>query len=161
MVLREESENALALMRWGLVPSWARDEKSSYKMINARLETVGERPSYREPLQSRRCLVPANWFFEWKPERVGPKTPYVIRRKVQVRGREKRRKKGTATHFRCSNPFKNQRFAERKWVAVPFFRPSTLLPRTPSSVPLVGYLAANHRTAFSTILRGYFCLKTG
>ena len=80
VVLREEGENALALMRWGLVPSWAHDEKIGYKMINARVETVGERPSYREPLQSRRCLVPANWFFEWKPERVGPKTPYVIRR---------------------------------------------------------------------------------
>ena len=59
VVLREDSENALALMRWGLVPSWARDEKIGYKMINARVETVGERPSYREPLQSRRCLVPA------------------------------------------------------------------------------------------------------
>ena len=81
VVLREEGENALALMRWGLVPSWANDEKIGYKMINARVETVGERPSYREPLQRHRCLVPANWFYEWKPERVGPKTPYVIRRK--------------------------------------------------------------------------------
>jgi putative SOS response-associated peptidase YedK len=52
-------------MRWGLIPSWAKDAKAGYKMINARAETIAEKPAFRESLLSRRCLVPADGFYEW------------------------------------------------------------------------------------------------
>ena len=55
-------------MRWGLIPSWAKDKSIGYKMINARAETVAERPSYRTALQRRRCLVIADGFYEWQRE---------------------------------------------------------------------------------------------
>jgi len=80
VVIREQNQNALALMRWGLVPSWAREEKVRYKMINARVETVAQRPSYRRALRTQRCLVPASFFYEWQPATRG-KVPYVICRK--------------------------------------------------------------------------------
>jgi putative SOS response-associated peptidase YedK len=52
-------------MRWGLIPFWAKDAKAGYKMINARAETIAEKPAFREPLLSRRCLIPADGFYEW------------------------------------------------------------------------------------------------
>ncbi len=56
------------LMRWGLIPSWARDKSIGHRMINARAEAVAERPSYRTALQRRRCLVIADGFYEWQRE---------------------------------------------------------------------------------------------
>ncbi len=53
-------------MRWGLVPSWARDPSIGYKTINARAETVSTTASFREPFKSQRCLIPADGFYEWK-----------------------------------------------------------------------------------------------
>jgi putative SOS response-associated peptidase YedK len=53
-------------MRWGLVPSWSKQEKYGYKMINARAETIAEKPSFRRSLQNRRCLVPATGYYEWR-----------------------------------------------------------------------------------------------
>ncbi len=55
-------------MRWGLVPYWAKDQAIGNKMINARSETLMERPAFRELLSSRRCLVPADGFYEWRKE---------------------------------------------------------------------------------------------
>jgi len=52
----------LSLIRWGLIPFWAKDAKAGYKMINARAETIAEKPAFREPLLSRRCLIPADGF---------------------------------------------------------------------------------------------------
>ncbi len=69
--------NSLELMKWGLVPSWAKDPRTGFKMINARAETVLEKPSYRKPLQSKRCLVPVSGFYEWQDTGVG-KVPYHI-----------------------------------------------------------------------------------
>jgi putative SOS response-associated peptidase YedK len=63
-------------VRWGLVPSWARDLKIGYKMINARAETVAEKPAYRAAFQRRRCLVVADGFYEWSP--MDGKQPYWI-----------------------------------------------------------------------------------
>ncbi len=64
---------------WGLVPSWAKDQKMGYKMINARSESVWEKPSFRNPLRYRRCLVPANGFYEWKATPGEKrKTPYLF-----------------------------------------------------------------------------------
>jgi putative SOS response-associated peptidase YedK len=74
----EEGEGrALAMLRWGLVPSWSKEPKSGYSMINARAETVAEKPAFRRLLKSHRCLVPADGFYEWRP--VGKrKQPYRI-----------------------------------------------------------------------------------
>lgn len=63
---------------WGLIPNWARDPSVRTKLINARSETVMEKPSFREAWRHRRCLVPADGFFEWRIERDG-KQPFHIR----------------------------------------------------------------------------------
>ncbi len=72
-----DSPRALVRMRWGLIPSWAKDENVASKMINARAETVAEKPSFRAAFARRRCLVPADGFFEWHTEN-GVKQPYLI-----------------------------------------------------------------------------------
>jgi putative SOS response-associated peptidase YedK len=64
-------------LRWGLVPSWASDPSVGYRMINARVETATTRPAFRDALRERRCLVPADGFFEWA-DRGGFKQPYLI-----------------------------------------------------------------------------------
>ncbi len=56
---------SLSLIRWGLIPAWSKDAKAGYKMINARAETVSDLPAFRDPFRSRRCLVPADGFYEW------------------------------------------------------------------------------------------------
>jgi putative SOS response-associated peptidase YedK len=56
----------MVLAKWGLIPSWAKDAKIGYKLINARGETVASKPSFRSAFKSRRCLIPANGFYEWK-----------------------------------------------------------------------------------------------
>lgn len=68
------------LLRWGLVPFWSNGPASGPKMINARAETLGQRPAFRDALQSRRCLIVADGFFEWQPRRHGPKQPWWITR---------------------------------------------------------------------------------
>ncbi|HKJ45178.1 MAG TPA: SOS response-associated peptidase [Balneolales bacterium] len=64
--------------KWGLIPSWAEDERVGYKMINARAETLLEKPSYRKPFQRQRCIIPANGFFEWQTI-YKQKTPFYVR----------------------------------------------------------------------------------
>lgn len=61
-----DDKKNLGYMRWGLVPAWAKDEKMAARMINARSETVAEKPSFRKPFKSQRCLVPATGYYEWK-----------------------------------------------------------------------------------------------
>ena len=67
------------LLRWGLVPFWARDPSIGNRMINARAETVAEKPAYRAAYRRRRCIVLANGFYEWHREGSG-KVPYYIPR---------------------------------------------------------------------------------
>jgi putative SOS response-associated peptidase YedK len=67
-VVIAQSPNRVVLMRWGLIPRWAKDEKSSYKMINARIETLTTRPAFRGLVAHNRCLVPASGYYEWKAE---------------------------------------------------------------------------------------------
>ena len=70
-------QRELAMLRWGLVPSWAKDPAIGNRMINARAETVAEKPSFRAAYRQRRCLVLADGFYEW--QRDGEvKTPYFI-----------------------------------------------------------------------------------
>src|SRR6266478_3781735 len=61
----KEPRRELSLMRWGLIPSWAKDSSGAVMMINARSETAATKPAFRDPLTSRRCLVPADGFYEW------------------------------------------------------------------------------------------------
>ncbi|MFZ3371036.1 MAG: SOS response-associated peptidase [Candidatus Sulfotelmatobacter sp.] len=62
----KEPRRDLSLMRWGLIPSWAKDTSSAARMINARSETAHTLPAFREAMKSRRCLIPADGFYEWK-----------------------------------------------------------------------------------------------
>jgi putative SOS response-associated peptidase YedK len=70
----------LALLHWGLVPPWAKERSIGSRMINARAETLREKPSFRIPFDQRRCLVLADGYYEWQVTREGPKQPYFIRR---------------------------------------------------------------------------------
>lgn len=76
-VINDGERNRLGTLRWGLIPSWAKDEKIGYKMINARAETAAEKPSFRHAFKKKRCLIPANAFYEWKKGQDG-KTPMLI-----------------------------------------------------------------------------------
>ena len=70
-------ERELALVQWGLIPSWSKDPKISYKMINARSETVQDKPSFKQAFRSRRCIIPASGFYEW--DKAGKETiPHYI-----------------------------------------------------------------------------------
>lgn len=73
----------LAIVQWGLVPLWAKDPSIGAKMINARSETASQKPSFRGPMRYRRCLIPANGFYEWKSDRVNGKQPYYISSKQE------------------------------------------------------------------------------
>ncbi len=67
-VITSEMPNKLNSYRWGLIPPWAKDISIGNKMINARAETITEKPSFRIPLYSKRCLVPADGFYEWQQD---------------------------------------------------------------------------------------------
>lgn len=77
-IIHNEDRAKIQLYRWGLIPFWAKDEKIGYKMINARLETILEKPAFKSASRSRRCLVPMDGFYEWKKEGK-KKTPYRIK----------------------------------------------------------------------------------
>ncbi len=68
------------LLRWGLVPSWAKQPDTGLKMINARVETVAERPAYRRAFERYRCLIVADGFYEWQRRSTGGKQPFHITR---------------------------------------------------------------------------------
>jgi putative SOS response-associated peptidase YedK len=75
VIINDGVKNELVEMRWGLVPFWAKDVKIGYKMINARAETVGEKPAYRSLIKNKRCLIPADGFYEWQ-KNGSKKQPY-------------------------------------------------------------------------------------
>jgi len=62
----KEPVRQLSLMRWGLIPSWSKDPSGAARMINARAETASAKPAFRDAMKSRRCLIPADGFYEWK-----------------------------------------------------------------------------------------------
>ena len=81
------AQRQLRVLRWGLVPSWAKDPAIGNRMINARMETVAEKPAFKRPFAKRRCLLPADGYFEWYPTEEKTKTgkprkqPFFIRPK--------------------------------------------------------------------------------
>lgn len=87
VIERERAEGRrriLTELRWGLVPSWSKDASGAARLINARVETVGEKPAFRKAFASRRCLLPAAGYYEWYPVPVPgrskpAKQPYFIR----------------------------------------------------------------------------------
>ena len=96
-VVRAKAESAgaadreLVMLRWGLIPSWAKDASIAASLINARGESVAEKPAFRAAFLQRRCLVPADGFYEWKAAahtgakgKPPPKQPYLIRRRDQM-----------------------------------------------------------------------------
>ncbi|MCJ8008484.1 SOS response-associated peptidase [Lederbergia wuyishanensis] len=74
-IVRSEVGNKMGMLKWGLIPSWASDPKIGYKMINARAETIDQKPSFKMLLKRRRCIIPADGFYEWKKEGT-KKIPY-------------------------------------------------------------------------------------
>ncbi len=72
-----QSPRQLKLLRWGLIPHWAKDHRIDHKLINARSETAATKPSFREALAKRRCLIPADGFYEWKKTEAG-KQPFYF-----------------------------------------------------------------------------------
>ena len=74
----ETGQRELTIMRWGLIPFWAKDAKIGYSTINAKSETVTSSPAFREAMKRRRCLVPAEWFYEWQKIDAKTKQPYAI-----------------------------------------------------------------------------------
>jgi putative SOS response-associated peptidase YedK len=78
VVLAPESERILAELKWGLVPSWAKDADIGNRMINARAETLAEKPSFRDAFKKRRCIIPASGFYEWQKKGSGAKQPFYF-----------------------------------------------------------------------------------
>lgn len=77
-IITRNSPNKATLMKWGLVPFWAKDPKIGYKMINARAEGIADKPAFRKPLRTQRCIVPATGFYEWKKLDDKKKQPYYF-----------------------------------------------------------------------------------
>ena len=75
IITKQGEQNILKSCKWGLIPFWAKDEKIGYKLINTRSETIAEKPSFKYAFQKRRCLIPANGFYEW---RKSDKQPFYI-----------------------------------------------------------------------------------
>jgi putative SOS response-associated peptidase YedK len=74
----ETGQRELTVMRWGLVPFWSKNGKAAFNTINARAETVTTSPAFREAFKRRRCLVPADWFYEWQKVDAKTKQPFAI-----------------------------------------------------------------------------------
>jgi putative SOS response-associated peptidase YedK len=77
--LSTSTNRQLKMLHWGLIPSWAKDSKMGSKLINARAETVAEKPSFRSAFRQRRCLVLADGFYEWQQQEDKQKQPFYFR----------------------------------------------------------------------------------
>jgi len=79
VTIDQNGKRTMTPMRWGLIPRWAQDESIGNKLINARAETVAQKPSFRDSFRKRRCLVPADGYYEWrKPGKPGQRVPFRI-----------------------------------------------------------------------------------
>src|SRR5215203_1882501 len=77
-VLETDAERVLTQLKWGLIPSWAKDDSIGNKLINARAETLGEKPSFKNAFKSRRCIIPASGFYEWAKKGASAKQPFYF-----------------------------------------------------------------------------------
>ncbi len=77
-VLESDGERIVNNLRWGLIPGWAKDESTGNKMINARAETLAEKPSFRNAFKSRRCIIPTSGFYEWAKKGANAKQPFYF-----------------------------------------------------------------------------------
>ncbi len=77
LVVCRRGDREVVRLRWGLIPPWAKDEKIAYRTINARVETVAAKPAFRAAVKARRCLVPADGWYEWVAD-LGGKQPFLI-----------------------------------------------------------------------------------
>ncbi|MBB6021446.1 putative SOS response-associated peptidase YedK [Paenibacillus sp. JGP012] len=77
-IIGSKSGNRLGALRWGLVPSWAKDDRIGNKMINARAETLAEKPAFKRLISSKRCIIPTNGFYEWKKEKSGKRPMRIL-----------------------------------------------------------------------------------
>jgi putative SOS response-associated peptidase YedK len=104
-VVQNNNDRVGKQMRWGLVPFWAKDIKIGYKMINARAETINEKPAYKHPFQKQRCLILADGFYEWKKQEK-EKQPYRFQLKngepFAFAGLWDRWDKGEETLYSCT-----------------------------------------------------------
>lgn len=78
VIRKTDTVREMSMARWGLVPGWSKESRSKYSTINARIESVAEKPAYRTPFKRQRCLIPADGFYEWK-QLDGNKVPHHIR----------------------------------------------------------------------------------
>src|SRR5207302_6600781 len=79
VVTADDQEKHLTMMKWGLVPSWAKEPRTSFSTINARAETITQKPAFRKLIIGKRCLVPATGYFEWAASsRAAGKQPYRV-----------------------------------------------------------------------------------
>jgi len=83
VVVERGERRAIRAYRWGLIPSWAKDEKIASKLFNARAETLATSGAFREPFRRRRCIVPADAFYEWQRQ-AGARQPFLIRRRDEA-----------------------------------------------------------------------------
>jgi len=78
-ILKKDGNKSLTTLRWGLIPSWAKEEAIGYRMINARAETLTQKPTFSRPFKTQRCIIPANGFYEWRQEETKKrKTPFYV-----------------------------------------------------------------------------------
>jgi putative SOS response-associated peptidase YedK len=82
VVVLDGEHNELELMEWGFIPHWSKKQHTGYSMINARIETLLEKPTYKHPFKTHRCIIPASGFYEWQKTESG-KQPYYITRSNQ------------------------------------------------------------------------------
>ena len=78
VVVSHDGDRTIVPMRWGLLPSWYKAAERRPLLINARAEGIADKPAYREAMRERRCLIPADGFYEWQGEK-GARTPFAIR----------------------------------------------------------------------------------
>lgn len=77
-VLEQDGERIVSNLKWGLIPHWSKDDSFASKLINARAETIAEKPSFRDAFKTHRCIIPATGFYEWDKKSKGAKQPYYF-----------------------------------------------------------------------------------
>ncbi len=80
-VLEQNGKRIIEGLRWGLIPSWSKDDSFANKLINARAETLAEKASFRDAFKHKRCIIPASGFYEWQKASKGAKQPFYFRMK--------------------------------------------------------------------------------